>query len=135
VSRLLLDTSAFSAWARGYEPVKAPIQHAREIGMSVVVLGELSSGFRRGRFREENEERLRQFLSVPRVRLLEVDEDTVPPYAAIHDELRRRGTPVAHNDMWIAATAYQHGLRVLTLDGDFQKIPQVLVDYIEPPQA
>lgn len=60
---------------------------------------------------------------------------TVPPYAAIHHEFRRRGTPVSHNDMWIAATAYQHGLRVLTLDGGFQKIPQVLVDYIEPPQA
>jgi predicted nucleic acid-binding protein len=37
--------------------------------------------------------------------------------------------------MWIAATAYQHGLRVLTLDGDFKKISHVLVDWIEPPQA
>ena len=135
MSRLLLDTSAFSAWARGYGPIKAPLQHATEIGISVVVLGELASGFRRGRFREENEERLRQFLSAPRVQVLGVDEDTVPPYAAIHNELRRRGTPVGHNDMWIAATAYQHGLRVLTLDGDFKKIPLVLVDYVEPPQA
>ena len=39
------------------------------------------------------------------------------------------------NDIWIAATAYQHGLRVLTLDRDFQKIPRVLVALVEPPKA
>ena len=133
MSRLLLDTSAYSAWARGYALLKAPLQQATEICVSVVVLGELVAGFRRGRFREENESRLRDFLSAPRVKVLGVDEETVPPYAAIHDELRRRGSPVGHNDMWIAATAYQHGLRVLTLDGDFKKIPQVLVDLIESP--
>ncbi len=135
MSRFLLDTSAYSAWARGYAPLKAPLQHAAEVCVSVVVLGELMVGFRRGRFREQNESRLRDFLSTPRVKLLVVDEDTVPPYAAIHEELRRRGSPVGHNDMWIAATAYQHGLRVLTLDGDFKKIPHVLVDLIESPET
>ena len=133
MSRLLVDTSAYSAWARGYEPVRAPLQRAAELLLSVVVLGELQAGFRDGRWRQENEERLRQFLSSPRVRVLGIDEETVPPYAAIHHELKRRGTPFGLNDMWIAATAYQHGLCVFTLDGDFQKIPQVLVEYVEPP--
>jgi tRNA(fMet)-specific endonuclease VapC len=133
MSRLLVDTSAYSAWARGYEPVRAPLQRAAELCLSVVVLGELQAGFRDGRRRQENEERLRQFLSSPRVQVLGIDEETVPPYAAIHHELKRRGTPIGLNDLWIAATAYQHGLRVFTLDGDFQKIPQVLVEYVPPP--
>lgn len=134
MSRLLVDTSAYSAWARGYAPVKGPLQHATQICISVVVLGELAAAFRHGRSRRDNEDRLGEFLSSSRVQVLGVDEDTVPPYAAIHDELRRRGTPVGHNDMWIAATAYQHGLRVLTLDADFRRIPQVVVECIESPQ-
>lgn len=132
MSRLLLDTSAYSAWVKGVEAVKGPLQRATEIHVSVVVLGELQAGFRAGSRREANEERLRQFLSATRVQVVGVDEATVPPYAAIHYELKRRGTPVGLNDVWIAATAYQHGLRVLTLDRDFQKIPHVLVDFIGP---
>ena len=54
-------------------------------------------------------------------------------YAVIHDYLRRRGTPVAPNDLWIAASAAQHGLTLVTLDGDFNQIPQVLVRKFEPP--
>lgn len=48
-------------------------------------------------------------------------------YAVIHDYLRAHGTPVSPNDLWIAASAAQHGLVVITLDGDFERIPQVLV--------
>lgn len=33
----------------------------------------------------------------------------------------------------IAASAAQHGLTVVTLDGDFERIPQVLVRKFEPP--
>jgi predicted nucleic acid-binding protein len=36
------------------------------------------------------------------------------------------------NDLWIAATAAQHGLTVVTLDADFDRIPHVLVDRFEP---
>jgi predicted nucleic acid-binding protein len=46
----------------------------------------------------------------------------------IHDTLRRAGTPVATHDLWIAATAMQYGLKVVTLDSDFLKIPQIVVD-------
>ena len=31
------------------------------------------------------------------------------------------------NDLWIAASAMQHGLPILTSDRDFQKIPQIIV--------
>ena len=47
--------------------------------------------------------------------------------------LRRQGTPVSPNDLWIAASAAEHGLTVITLDGDFDRIPQVLVRKFEPP--
>jgi predicted nucleic acid-binding protein len=61
-----------------------------------------------------------------------IDEETSHRYAAIHDYLRRQGTPVSANDIWIAASAAQHGLRVVTIDGDFDRIPQVLVTKVDP---
>jgi predicted nucleic acid-binding protein len=45
--RVMLDTSAYSALARGHEQVKEAIQAAAEIWLSPVVLGELHAGFRR----------------------------------------------------------------------------------------
>jgi predicted nucleic acid-binding protein len=39
---------------------------------------------------------------------------------------------VASNDIWIAASAMQHGLPILTSDRDFQKIPQIIVRHVSP---
>jgi predicted nucleic acid-binding protein len=46
--------------------------------------------------------------------------------------LKKAGTPVAANDIWIVASAMQHGLPILTSDRDFQKISQVIVRHFSP---
>jgi len=130
--RLLVDTSAYSAYLRDHPQVKQAVDEADELYASVVVLGELRAGFRSGSRVRRNEELLAVFLAGPRVQVLPIDEETSIRYAVIHQDLRRRGTLVSPNDLWIAATAFQHGLRILTTDRDFLQIPQVLVDYIEP---
>ena len=135
MSRLLLDTSAYAAFFRDHAGVKAEVQEASELFLSPIVLGELRSGFLKGARREENEKELREFLASPRCSVPVIDDETSHRYAAIHDYLRRQGTPVAPNDLWIAASAAQHGLTVVTLDGDFDRIPQVLVRRLEPPAA
>jgi predicted nucleic acid-binding protein len=132
VTRVLLDTSAYSAHMRAHPGVAQGLREADELYMSVIVLGELRAGFLKGSRSRRNEEQLRDFLSQPRIEVLDVDHGTSERYAAIREDLRRRGTPVATNDLWIAATAFQHGLRILTTDKDFQQIPQALVDYVEP---
>jgi len=125
MSRLLLDTSAYSAFMRGDEAVVQSIRGARELCLTPVVLGELLAGFRRGTRRKENEALLARFLASPRVRVLALDEETADRYAIILNALRAAGTPVPTNDLWIAASAMQHGLKVLTTDAHFAKIPQV----------
>jgi tRNA(fMet)-specific endonuclease VapC len=132
VTRTLVDTSAYSALMRGHPEVAAALGEADEVFMSVIVLGELRAGFRKGSKVKRNEAILREFLSEPRVEVVTVDEETSSRYAVIHHDLRRRGTPVSANDVWIAASASQHGLRILTTDDDFRRISQVIVDYIEP---
>jgi tRNA(fMet)-specific endonuclease VapC len=133
VSRLLLDTSAYAAFFRDHPGVKEELREASEIHLSPIVLGELRSGFLKAVRREENEEELQQFLASPRCAVPVIDDETSHRYAAIHDYLRRKGTPVSPNDLWIAASAAQHGLMVVTLNGDFDMIPHVLVRKFEPP--
>ncbi len=127
----LLDTSAYSAFMRGHPEVKRVLQEADEIYLTPVVLGELRAGFMRGRHRRKHEQGLRSFLGSPRVHVLAIDAETAERYAVILNTLWTAGTPVPTNDIWIAACAMQHGLRVLTTDAHYQKVPQVIVDLVE----
>lgn len=131
MTRVLLDTSAYSVFMFGHPEVKLALQRADEIYLSPVILGELLVGFMRGKWRKKNERELRAFLSSPRVSVVDVDEDTAHRYAVILNALWKAGTPIPTNDIWIAASAMQHGLRLLTRDAHYQKVTQVLVDYIE----
>lgn len=117
---------------RGDATVKEMLQTADAIYVNAVVLGELRIGFLRGRLRQKNEGRLRQFLASSRVSALAVDEDTAERYAVILDALWTAGTPIPTNDIWIAASAMQYGLTVITTDAHFLKIPQILVWHIPP---
>lgn len=132
MTRVMLDTSAYSALARGHEQVQGALQEADEVWVSPVVLGELHAGFRRGTRRTENERNLSRFLSSPRVAVADVVEETAVRYAEILSFLKDAGTPVPTNDIWIAASAMQHGLRLVTTDAHYRKIPQVVLDYYQP---
>jgi predicted nucleic acid-binding protein len=130
MTRVLLDTSAYSAFMLGHPEAKVALQHADEIYLTPGVLGELLAGFIRGKWRKKNERELRAFLSAPRVQVIDVDEDTAQRYAVILNALWKAGTPIPTNDIWIAASAMQHGLRLLTRDAHYQKVAQIVVDYM-----
>jgi hypothetical protein len=38
-------------------------------------------------------------------------------------------TPMPANDPWVVVSAMEHGLRVLTTDDHYHKIPQIMVNY------
>jgi tRNA(fMet)-specific endonuclease VapC len=128
VSRILLDTSGYAAFLRGHEKIQRAIQESDEILVNPVVLGELHFGFRAGKHRKKNREELQIFLSSPRVRVVDVDAGTSERYAVILETLRASGTPIPTNDVWIASSAMQHGLTVVTTDGHFEKVTQILVE-------
>lgn len=135
MSRALLDTSGYSAFMRGDTAVAEMLQTVEAIYVNAVVLGELRVGFLRGRMRQKNDARLRQFLASSRVAVLPVDEDTAERYAVILDGLWNAGTPIPTNDLWIAASAMQYGLAVITTDAHFLKIPQILVWHTPPAKS
>ena len=127
--RLLVDTSAYSAFMRGHGEIKGALQEADEIFVNSIVLGELRAGFIKGRRRRKNDDELNTFLTSPRVKLLDVTEETAKRYAVILNSLWQAGTPIPTNDIWIAASSMEHGLELLTTDEHYQKVAQVIVSY------
>ncbi len=125
MSRYCLDTSAYSHFQRGDRQVVELVDQAEWIGVPAVTLGELRAGFRLGARPERNETLLQEFLAHPVVEVLPIDEEVSRHYAAMVTDLRRAGTPLPTNDIWIAATAARGGALVLTHDGHFEKIARV----------
>jgi predicted nucleic acid-binding protein len=117
---------------RGDVRLRAHLQDAAEVFLTPVVIGELLFGFLGGRLALENRDLLREFVDSPRVAILAVDGETAERYAVIRSYLRQQGRPIPVNDLWIAASAAQHSLRLLTLDEHFKHVPQVLLEYFAP---
>lgn len=103
----------------------ALIDQAEWVGMPAITLGELRAGFLLGGRGERNEKELSMFLAHPVVEVLDVDAEVSRHYAEIVADLRRAGTPLPTNDIWIAATAARKGAAVLTGDDHFERIARV----------
>ncbi len=120
--RLLIDTNIYSYALRGDDDVVEVLRKAEEIGFSVISIGELLSAFKGGGRERKNREELEKFLDSPRVVVYSVNEDTSEFYAEVLNNLREIGRPVPTNDIWIAAVAFQNGLKLFTKDMHFKAI-------------
>jgi predicted nucleic acid-binding protein len=125
VSRYCLDTSAYSRFRTADARVVQLVDQAEWIGMPSITLGELRAGFLAGTRREQNEALLQEFLVHPSVEVVNVDDRVSRHFAEIVGDLRRGGTPLPTNDIWIAATAVGAAAHVLTFDSHFEKIVRV----------
>lgn len=123
--KLALDTNAYSAVARGEQRLVSLVQTARNVYLPFIVVAELRAGFAAGTLGRRNEAILSRFLAASRVSVLFADEQTTHHYAHVYAQLRRQGTPIPTNDIWIAAVVLQHDLPLLTKDEHFSKIPQI----------
>ena len=120
--RLLIDTNIYSYALKGDDGVVEVLKKAEQIGISVISIGELLSGFKGGGKEQKNREELEIFLDSPRVVVYSLDEYTSDFYAEILNNLREIGKPVPTNDIWIAAVAFQNGLKLFTKDIHFKAI-------------
>ncbi|MEI6564371.1 MAG: type II toxin-antitoxin system VapC family toxin [bacterium] len=123
-----IDTCAYSRLMLGAPGLQACLEEADVLIVPVIVLGELHTGFDAGTRVKENEERLNSFLESPGVRVQDITWDIARRYAILVNELRRKGTPIPTNDIWIASTALEFGARLITYDSHFKNIPGLIVD-------
>ena len=131
--RCCLDTSAYSMFKRGDEQVVELLDRADWVGLPTVVLGELWLGFLLGSRLRQNQTELAAFVAHPAVETLAVDEEVARIYAEIVVDLRKAGTPLPTNDIWVAATAVRAGATVLTCDAHFTAIKRVGSLVLVPP--
>lgn len=114
---MILDTNALSAFLDNAPGAVALIREAREVAIPVIVAGEFAYGIAQSRYREEYEQALERMLE--RSRVLMVGVETARHYAAIRLELKRAGSPIPANDLWIAALSRQHAMPVMSRDTQF----------------
>ena len=117
---MILDTNALSAIADGEEKAVRIFNAAEMAAIPVVALGEFRYGIRLSRRRQDYELWLSESLRICPV--LDVSDQTAGYYADLRIELRRAGTPIPSNDVWIAALARQHSFSVLSRDRHFDVV-------------
>lgn len=127
MKHILIDTNIYSYALRGDQAVINILQKAEVIGLSSISIGELFSGFKGGSREKKNREELDLFLDSPRVRLFYIDEVTADYYAEILNNLREIGKPIPTNDIWIAACAFQHGLKLYSKDAHFKSVKGLML--------
>jgi tRNA(fMet)-specific endonuclease VapC len=117
---VILDTNGLSAVADGDANLMPILHQATEIAVPVIVLGEYRYGVWQSRERQRYEQWLMD--SLPYYRVLDVDQETTIYYATLRTELKKAGTPIPSNDVWVAALGRQYRLPILTRDPHFDLV-------------
>lgn len=123
--RVAIDTNRLTDLLRGDVILAERLGVCDEVWVPLMVLGEIKAGFQGGTQRHRNEALLQRFLAKPTVSVLLPSRETAEHYARVFVQLKRAGTPVPDNDLWIAALALEHDLTLITRDRHFERIAQL----------
>ncbi len=127
MKKVLIDTNIYSLAMNGDLDVTGKLRRIDQIGISTISIGELVSGFKGGSKEEKNREELDIFLDSPRVVVYCIDVATTEFYSSIIDNLKKAGTPIPTNDIWIAAVAFEHGYKLFSKDKHFKNIDGLIL--------
>lgn len=96
---------------------------AGTVVLPVTVLGELEAAFELGRRGRENRRMLAELLDEEFVSVWPATASVARHYGQLFAQLKRAGTPVPVNDVWIAAVTIDCSGELLTFDTDYGRIP------------
>jgi len=124
--RVALDTNRLTDLFQGDQDLADRLSRCDEVCLPLIVLAEIKAGFYGGSQQPRNEGLLRSFLAKPTVRILMPERETAEQYARLFVQLKRAGTPIPDNDLWIAALVLEHDLQLISRDQHFERVPQLL---------
>ena len=124
--RIALDTNRLTDLFRGDNVLAGQLGTCEEVWVPLMVLAETKAGFYGGNRQGRNEALLASFLARSTVGILLPGRETAERYARMLVQLRRAGTPIPDNDLWIAALVLENDLTLITRDSHFEQIPQLL---------
>lgn len=122
MTKILLDTNAYSEFMSGNEKVFDYIIEAEEIYLSTVMIGELFAGFYGGKKYTKNKEELKEFIEKDGIRIIDVSIETAEIFGELKTELSKKGKMIPLNDIWIAAHSVETGSKLITFDSHFKHI-------------
>lgn len=125
--KICLDTNAYTFFKRGHPPLVHLFENADELLVPTIMMGELYSGFYMGSKTDHNINALLEFLETPGVFVIDISSAIADRYGQIVKTLKKQGTPLPTNDIWIAACAFESGSRLVTYDSHFNKIPGLVI--------
>lgn len=123
VGSLLLDTSVVIDAFRGNDKTYAQIESTSVLYLPAIVVGELHRGLYKSYRPEEGRAKIARLQSISIS--VNVDAQTGEHFAAIDAALSMKGQQIPDNDVWIAALAIQHGLKLFTRDNHFKRIDNI----------
>ena len=123
--RIALDTNRLTDLFQGDANLAAFLGACDEVWIPFIVLAEMKAGFLGGTRQIQNGALLSSLLSRETVAILYAGRETTEQYARLFVQLRRAGTPVPDNDLWIAALCMEHDLALITRNRHFDNIPQL----------
>jgi len=111
---LLFDTNIIIAFLKNEASVVNFFSEQDEINISSITVGEMFYGALNSNQAEQNMNLYKKFFNYCNV--YKIDQNTSENYAKIRLILKTKGTPIPENDIWIAATALEHSLSIVTRD-------------------
>ena len=122
----MIDTNILIECFQRNRDISEAISQFDRILVCPAVLGEFKAGLdvntKRGK---KVKGLLDDFLDDPAVVLVPFTDETADYYARIFKTLKANGTPIPTNDIWIAASAIEHGASVLASDERFSYVPML----------
>jgi tRNA(fMet)-specific endonuclease VapC len=123
MSGSVLDTNVITKVLDKDPAALRMVERIETLYTSVIVVGELYfAALKSGRV-EANLKLFREALS--HMEIIPSNETVNMAYAKIKLELKKKGTPIPENDIWIAACAFVKKLSVATFDGHFSQISEI----------
>ena len=126
----LVDTGVFSLMVKGQDAsINTRLQTLAkgEAMLSVITAGEFYYGVAHApvsKLRDQRAQRLLDFFG-----LLPLDAEVAASYGTVRADLRRTGTPIGPNDLWLAAQALAHGLTMVTRNTrEFERVKGLKVE-------
>ena len=123
---VLLDTSVVVDYLRQQDPsLIRQMEGTHDLFLPLTALGELLYSAYKSADKEQTLQDVAAFLQV--CSLLIPGEATADWYGRVKAGLAKACTPIPQNDIWIAATALEHNLPLVTRDAHFSKVPDLSV--------
>ncbi|WP_018465820.1 type II toxin-antitoxin system VapC family toxin [Calidithermus timidus] len=117
----LLDTNAWIGYLKGRPAIVERVQREPKLAISTISLGELYYGARKSQRVEANLRRIDVLRS--EVEVYEVNGMAAELYGLIRADLERQGSPIAPNDLWIAAIARANDAVLVSHNvGEFSRV-------------